>query len=170
MPQVLSVVHRMDGVHFAGATQLLSSNTCSKQEASAAAQSLAATLDGRLPETALDTQSMPASTWKFKEYRAPTKHLLCSLANCLQQVMPRGFSLDACRPCNPLLPAGCSCVRLLHDEAELELLPGSPTPDARLHFIWDFDDCKGREDFYTDENFVRLVWAADEGTEAGQSL
>ena len=164
--EVLSVVFRMDGCHFAGATQLLPSNTCSQEEAAAAATSLACALQGCLPESAMEHQNMPAGSWKFKEYRTSTKHLLCSLGNCLQQVMPRGWTLNGCRPNNPLLPAGTSSTRMLYDATELELLPSSLPEGSQVHFNWDFDSCKARPDFYTDEQFVRLVWAADEGTEA----
>ncbi|CAE6950908.1 unnamed protein product [Symbiodinium sp. CCMP2592] len=163
--QVLSVVYRMDGLHFAGATQLLPVNTCSKTEAVAAAVALSSCLEGVLPDNAKSRFALPKDAHSFREFRTPTKHLLSGLANSLQQAMPAGWTLQGCIPPNPLLPAARGCDRLPFEEVEKSLLNPKLAQDAKVYFVWDPEASEGRQDFYVHEDFVRLVFGADEGTE-----
>ena len=169
--QVLATVFRLGGTHFAGPTQLLQSNTCSLDEARVAAESLASGLEGRIPQDALQRVRFPQDCFRFKEYRSSTKYLLNGLANSIQQVMHEGWSFASCRPPNPLRARDKCSERLLLDRAEMQLCPNSPPADSRLFFVWNSDTLEARYDFYTSEKFTRLVFAADEGTEAplGQS-
>ena len=155
----------MDGFHFAGATQLLSPNSCSKKEAEEAATALVEAIGGQLPETANHKLEMTRKTFAFKEFRTPTKNLLSAVANALQQALPAGWSLQKSKPSNPLDPAGIGRMRIQYDKSELELLSPQPAEDACLHWLWDAETCSAKPDHYTDENFVRLVFSADEGTE-----
>ena len=155
----------MGGYHFSGATQLLPANGSSKQEAKLAAQSLAAAVSGRLPDDASQLVRMSPATFAFREFRTPTKNLLCSLANALQQVMPEGWSLQDTKPGNPLRPRDIGCERLKLEQEELSLLKSSQASAQTLYFVWDPDALEARYDFYVNENFTRLVFSADEGTE-----
>ena len=164
------MVFRMDGLHFSGATQILPSNTCTLEEARSAAAALASAVSGCLPQDALQKVSLPQDTFRFKEYRGPTKFLLCGVANALQQVMPAGWNLQNCRPPNLLLRRGCTGQRLVLDPTELTLCPDTSPDSQQLHFVWDTDTLESRYDFYISEDFTRLVFAADEGTEASDAV
>ena len=163
LPQVLSVVFRMGGIHFAGATQMVQSNAISKTEAQSACQALADAVGGQLPASAQHKISIGDESWAWQDYRTSTKHLLLALANSLQHAMPAQWTLADCKPGNPLGPAS---TRVQYDPSEIVLLNPQPPAASTLFFTWDEDTCQGQPDFYLDENFTRLVFAADEGTEA----
>ena len=164
------MIFRLGGRHFSGATQLLQANVCTKTEAVQAATALSEVVAGELPLNAEYKVDIPKEAWKFKEFRQPTKYLLCGLANSLQQAMPLGWSLACCRPPNPLMPATSGCARLLYDASETALMVPPPPEHARLHFVWDPESKEARADHYLNENFTRLVFSADEGTEACRDL
>ena len=164
--QVLSVVFRMDGCHFAGACQLLSPNAVSKEQAAEAASALVSVLQGRMPDTAVEKVQIPSEAYSFREFRTPTKHLLSALGNSLQQAMPSGFSFQSLKPGNPLRAAGPDCMRVEFDETEKALLTPSPPSASRLFFLWDSSSGESKPDYYTSEDFIRVTFSADEGTEA----
>ena len=161
---MLSVVFRMDGCHFAGACQLLSPNAVSKEQASEAASSLVSILHGRLPHTAVEKVNIPHEAYSFREYRTPTKHLLAALGNSLQQAMPSGFSFQSTKPSNPLRAAGPDARRVEFDDTEKALLTPRPPPESRMFFLWASSTGESKPDYYTNEAFVRVTFAADEGT------
>ena len=119
-----------------------------------------------MPASAHANVPMTKETFQFREYRTPTKHLLCSLANSLQQAMPSGWTLQKARPSNPLLPTTFGCERLAYQPLEMQLMDPRPSDDCCLHFTWDPETLESRPDHYVSEDFVRLVFSSDEGTEA----
>ena len=145
---------------------MLPVNVCNKDEAAEASRSLAAALQGRLPQDATQRTQLPKNAFAFREFRKPTKDLLAGIANSLQQAMPSGFTLQSCKPPNPLKPAGQGCERHVYDNSELRLLPQQLPSDAHFFFTWDSEALESRKDFYEHENFTRLVFSADEGTQA----
>ncbi|CAE7839889.1 unnamed protein product, partial [Symbiodinium necroappetens] len=165
---VLSVVLRLGGYHFAGPTQMVNVSACGKTEAEQAVETLGQVLQGERPADATSSVGMPKDAFKFREYRTPTKNLLCALANSLQHVMPQGWTLLKCRPPNPLKPATAGCSRISYDQSEMDVMVPPPPAGSNLHLIWDSERLEARADHYEHEDFTRLVFAADEGTEAGR--
>ena len=162
------MVFRMAGKQFAGATQLLSAGACSASEVGDAAESMAAALQGQLPESGTAMVPLPNGCFKWREFRTPTKQLLTGLANCLQQALPPGFTLLSAKPTNPLRPSGPSGQRHRLTAEEMKVQALSIEDGSRFfNFEPESDESlSGEPAFLRDENFFRLVLSADEGTEA----
>ena len=151
---------------FAGATQLLSSSGTSSEEATEAAKTMAAAVDDLLPESGQANLQLKDGTFKWKEFRTPTKLFLSGLANSLQQVMPDDFTLKSCCPLEPLLPCGPDGSRHELNEAEM-MVQAVPADAGRRFFCFDANTSEARRDFYSaSSDFYHLVLTADEGTEA----
>jgi len=161
---VLSVIMRVDGVHFAAPTQLLP--LCpSRQQAQEALLSLQAWLNGKLPEYQKGAMHvLKDANFKWKEYRSSTKALLVGLANALQQCMPAGFTLKDCIPKHPLKPCPISCSRFRMTDAEKKAFQTERQGD--YFCIFDHRTHERSCDYIYDDNaFFHLCMAADEGTE-----
>ena len=169
--KVLSVVLRMDGRQFAGATQLVSASTCNPREASDAATSMARAVGDQLPETGRARIDVNATSFAHKEFRTATKLILTALANSLQQALPEDFNMAKARPPNLLLPSGPEGTRLQLSKLEMEALSltGEGDGDSR-HFVFNRDSHTSLCDFYEHDDFFHLCLAADEGTEVGHSV
>ncbi|CAE7788072.1 icmt-1, partial [Symbiodinium sp. CCMP2592] len=166
--QVLSLIFRMGGKHFSGATQLLNATSLNEEETEAAAASMAKAMDGSLPPTAkADVGKDKKLHFAWKEFRTPTKMLLSAMANSLQQSLPENWTLLSCKPANLLRPRGPNSERLRFTEKEKAVHGLNPEHGAR-YFVHSFEDAESVCDFYKHEGFYHLTFAADEGTEAGR--
>ena len=168
LAQVLSVVFRAFGRQFAGATQLLPVGLKEDQrkdatKAFAEALKVMYTQNGETPK-------LPQGTFKWKEFRTPTKNLLMAISNSIMQAMPAGFNMSKCIPSRPLVPRGNQGERILLEPAEkrsLGLDEEEWPDDMNLHFVWNFDAQSGYPDYIDDsKSHFKLAFAADEGTEA----
>ena len=165
--QVLSVIFRMGGKQFAAATQLLAAGTGGQASTEAAASSMAEALAGTLPDLGQAVVKKDKETFQWKEFRAPTKHLLCGLANALQQGLPDGFTLRSARPANLLRPCGPHGCRLKLTSSEIKAHNlGDAFLDKDVFFCHDYSEQTSWLDCYTREDFYHLALVADEGTEA----
>ena len=164
--QVLSLIYRMDGCQFAGATQLLTASSVSKDEAYEAAGSMAAALDGALPDTGSSQVPKPEGTFQWRQFRGPTKQLLCGLANSLQQALPEGWTLKSAVPSTPLRPRGPDAERCHLRPLEMEA-EGLTEENGYRYFVFNSETSESSRDWYESEDFYHLVFSADEGTEAG---
>ncbi|OLP83796.1 Protein-S-isoprenylcysteine O-methyltransferase [Symbiodinium microadriaticum] len=161
--QVLSVVMRMGGCQFAGATQLLSATGSSSSEIVEAAASMASALQDQVPAKKSDV-IVSKDTFKFKEYRTATKTVLCGITNSLKQCLPDDWTLLSARPANLLVPAGPDGRRCCMTPAEARARGFTPDQGSRW-FTIDSELKTSAVDFYENEDHYRLCWAADEGTE-----
>lgn len=160
---MLTVVWRMGGCQFSGATQLLPMGATNDQ-ADAAVKSLVESLKGELPTTGHHELKLARDVWSWKEYRTSTKTLLQSIANALKQYLPESWSLAHCKPKNLLAPKGQYGDRVEYLKEELVLRP--EMQGMTVHFVHDQKTGMRFPDCYLSEDHYRLVFAADEGTEA----
>lgn len=168
--EVLSIVFRADGYQWAGPTQLLPQNgSVSDEQSLTAAREFSQTLKthGGIPESASQCVRVAPDSFRWKEFRTATKNVLCALGNALANSLPPGFNMAACRPPNVLVPAGIHGERfsLLEDEKKIH---GAAEIKGDCKFICDFKKHCSVLDYYVHDNFVHLVFAADEGAEVGQ--
>ena len=166
LTKVLSLVFRIDGTQFAGATQLLPIGA-SAEQAEEALASLLKSLGGRIPETGHEKLKLARDYMAWREYRTSTKNLLCALSNCLQQSMPSGWTMVNCKPPNPLAPRGVTGERYPYLIQEQNLRHHPLGSDLRSWFVFDHKTNSRRPDFIIDEDFFRLCVSCDEGTEVG---
>lgn len=155
-------------MHFAGATQLMPLNI-SKEQADEALATFAAAVKSQFSSAAGKTPKLPDSSFKWREYRTPTKNLLTAVANSLQVAMPEGFSFNSCVPPRLLLPRTRKADRLelLPDERRM-LGYGDWPSDVKLSFIYNYESQTRWVDFIEDrDSFFKMSFSADEGTEAG---
>ena len=156
----------MDGHHFAGTTQLISSTSCSSAEAAEAAASMAVAVADELPQRGSAQLYLRKDAFKFKEFRTATKQLLSAVANSVQTALPEGFTLQSACPPNLLKPAGPQCQRYSFRATEVEAL-GQEDDGLEHYFLYDFESRSAQPDYYKNDDFYHLCFAADEGTEAG---
>lgn len=106
-------------------------------------------------------------TFKWKEFRQPTKNMLMAIANSLAQSLPSVWNLKCCEPKFPLVPRGLSGDRiaLMDEEKEYFGFNNSSMKDIR-YYIWNFEKKTATPDWMQDESHYKLVFAADEGSEA----
>lgn len=163
------MVFRINGHHWAGPTQILPHpSTVSSEQASEGLKTFSATLQkgGHIPQGASEKIKVSSTAFVWKEYRVATKNVLAATANSLSKSLPEGFSLKNCQPPNFLKGAGISGERmLLMTEEKVSL--GMRGMNAPCMCIYDYKTHECTLDCYLHENFVRLVFAADEGTEVG---
>ena len=151
----------MGSHQFAGPTQLLSASGNSKDQIAEAASSMASAVGLALPSTGTSRVKKDENTFNWKEFRTPTKQVLCGLANSLQQVLPDGFNLRSARPSNLLAPAGPDGKRYLMTAEEVAM-HGFSEP---RYFTYNEETHECAHDSYLSEDFYRLALSADEGTE-----
>ena len=161
--QVLSFVWRMAGHQFSGVTQLLPFGQAS-EVAEEALESFLKALGGKVPLTAHEPMKLARDAFAWQQYRTSTKQLLLALGNALQQVMPQSFSFLSAKPSNLLAPRGPG-ERYQYLPEELVLQNGMA--GLSVSFVHDPRSGLRFPDFYLSEDFYRLVFSADEGTEAG---
>lgn len=153
----------MSGHQFAGVTQLLPLGISSEQ-AALALQSLQQAMGGKVPTKAHEPLKIARDQFAWREFRTSTKFLLCALANSLKQMLGEKWSLSNCKPANVLAPKGTTGERykfLPEECAERADMTG-----LDCYFIHDHKSGLRFNDFYLTEDFFRLVFSADEGTEA----
>lgn len=139
-------------------TKMDSEQAAAALEAFANAYKKQFTLDGSVPK-------LPAGSFKWKEFRTPTKNLLVALTNAIQVAMPEGWTLQDCKPRPVLIPRGSQAdrVALLNREKQALGLP-EETYDMVMKFVYNFSS-QSRWPDYTEESCYRLSMALDEGTE-----
>lgn len=160
---MLSFVWRMSGHQFAGVTQLLPLGISSEQ-AALALQSLQQALGGKVPTKAHEPLKLARDQFAWREFRTSTKFLLCAVANSLKQMLGEKWSLLSCRPGNLLAPKGTTGER--YKFLPEELAERADMTGFDCYFIHDHKSGHRFNDFYLTEDFYRLVFSADEGTEA----
>lgn len=160
------MVFRSNGVQFAGATQLLPHGLCEEQ-ATSALQSFSKAAKAQM-ESHGGPAKIPSGSFAWKEFRTKTKNTLMALVNCLQVILPPGFSLRNCCPEKSLVPRTKDAERFLLLPQEKQALGLSDWPDdAQLHFVYHFGQQTRWLDFIPSTNSMyKLCFAADEGSEA----
>ena len=157
------MVIRLDGAQFALPTQWLPSGLVGEQK------SLALASFAKAVERGVDAKKpLPNNTFDWRDFRQKTKHTLMAVANSLVNSMPDGWTLKRCVPSNLLMPAGITTDRIeMVDEEKVMLNVPKDLRKYKLHFVYDYKTQTRRTDFYSSESFQKLVFSADEGTEAG---
>ena len=163
MAKVLSVILRLDGHHFAAPTQLLPSGG-DPDECDDALQSFTEAMKVAGGTNQGQAVKLPAGSFSWKSYRQATKAVLAGLANSLRNCLPGSWNLSKCIPPNLLSPASLGCDRVAM--VEMEEMMFQDCGKKNLFFNYDFRSFKGTPQFYLDESFHRLIFSADEGTEA----
>lgn len=158
------MVIRMGSSQFAGTTQLLPLGASSDQAQQALA-ALAKHLGGKIPVYGHERLKLAREAMVWKEYRASTKNLLAALTNSLMQCMPQGWNLSLLKPSNLLAPCGKHGER--HSYLQQEQAFRADLAALKLSFVQESGAGLRFPDFYVNEDFYKLVFAADEGTEAG---
>ena len=162
--KVLSVILRLNGYHFAAPTQLLpAGGDPDEAEKSLEAFTEALKVAGGTPKG--EKVQVPKGSFTWKEYRSATKAVLAGLSNSLRNCLPAGWSLKHCMPPNFLEPASTGCDRVSLNDLEKVTFDCPKT--MSFFFNYDFRSFKATPQFYLHENFQRLIFSADEGTEAG---
>eukprot|EP00435_Cladocopium_sp_Y103_P021196 s1017_g5.t1 len=147
LPEVLSLVFRMDSHQWAGPTQVLPLGPTA-EEAAKALETLRVYLGGRIPAKPVSQISANLDAFKWKEYRTSTKNLLVAFANSIQQVMPKGFSLKSCVPPNPLLPMKPTETRAKLTEGEkMAMGLEGERMNRSLYFVFDHKSFDARTDW-----------------------
>ena len=159
------MVIRQGPVQYAAPTQLVPLGPCA-QQAQEALQALQKYLQGKIPEKPVSEISATINDFKWKEYRTGTKNLMIAFANAIQQTMPKGFSLKSCCPPNPLVPSRTIETRDKLTEKELRAMGLESRVGQSLYYCFDHKTFEARNDFYHSDDFWRVTFAADEGTEA----
>ena len=157
----------MGGCQFSGATQLLPLGA-SPEQCDLALGSLITNLKGQIPTTGHCELKLARNAFAWKEFRTSTKNLLCAIANSLRQYLPDGWSLANCKPHNLLAPMSPTGERVQYLPEELNLRP--ELKDMDTFFIHDMKTGVRRPDFFLEETHYKLVFSADEGTEASLML
>lgn len=153
----------MSGHQFSGVTQLLPLGI-SADQAALALQSLQQALGGKVPTKAHEPLKLARDQFAWKEFRTSTKFLLCALANSLKQMLGDRWSLASCRPGNLLAPKSTTGER--YKFLEEEFAERADMTGFDCFFVCDHKSGHRFSDFYLSEDFYRLVFSADEGTEA----
>ena len=161
--QVLSVVLRLNGHHFAAPTQLLPAGG-DPNEVEMALETFTEALKAATDTPQGSKVKIPKGSFDWKEYRQATKAVLAGLANSLRNVFPAGWSLKASMPPNLLQPVARGCDRVALVEAEKEMFGQASV--LNLSFNYDYNSYQATPQWYLHENFHRLIFSADEGTEA----
>lgn len=154
------MVMRHNGVQYALATQSLPLGLHGEQK-EAAVRSFASEVHGGHIQ-----RPLRKGTFKWREFRQPTKNVLMAMVNGLQQALPDSWSLKDCQPQNLLVPRGVHSERFTLEKEEKQAL-GLPRSFEKmsLKYHWDFERRVATPDFYVNEHHWKLVFAADEGTE-----
>lgn len=162
--QVLSFVWRVQGHHFAGATQMLATGLSPEQSKRALEDmSKALAFNGSLPADGRQKLELPPDSFQWKEFRVATKNARSAVANALQVTMPEPFSLAHTVPPNQLRPAGVTGERLTMLPDERAIFGRGDKP---VKFVYDYKAHTEVPDFYLNEDFWKLVFACDCGAEA----
>lgn len=128
-------------------------------------KTFAATLQqhGQIPSSARQKVKLTSGAFQWKEYRVATKNVLCATANALCNSI-QNFTMKSCQPPNFLKGAGSTGERMVLMEEE-KLALGLGDLKSPCMWIYDYKTQERTLDCYQHENFTRLVFAADEGTE-----
>ena len=102
---------------------------------------------------------------QLETIRQATKAVLAGVANSLRNCFPAGWSMKKCVPPNLLTPASTGCDRV--SLADLEKATFDRPKTMHFFFNYDFRSFQATPQFYQHEDFHRLIFSADEGTEVG---
>jgi len=158
----MSMVYRCGDIQFAGATQLLPQGL-SKEQSEACLKAFGNAIAGKLPTPGV-TKKLPQGTFAWKEFRTSSKNLLGGIANSLRVALPQGWNLQSCCPQPALVPRGQHSDRIAMINQEKELL--GLDPDMEYFWCYNYNNGTRWPDYYGNEDHYKLVFAADEGTEA----
>ena len=161
-PQVLSVILRLNGHHFAAPTQLLPAGG-DPDETEEALKTFTEALKVAGGAAKGEHVEVPKGSFNWKQYRQATKAVLAGVANSLRNCFPSGWSMKKCVPPNLLTPASTGCDRV--SLADLEKATFDQPKTMHFFFNYDFRTFQATPQFYQHENFHRLIFSADEGTE-----
>lgn len=163
----MSCIFRIEGCQFAGPTQLLPLGV-GQQQAEEALRALRDYLGGKIPNKPFSGETAGLADFRWRESRTATKNMLAGVANCIQQLMPKGWTMKNMVPSNCLLPRSPIQSREKMTEAEMIAL-GIPAEKAKaldMFYIFDHRTLESRYDFLPNDQCSKLVFSADEGTEA----
>lgn len=156
------MVFRCGGFQFSGATQLLPQGL-SKEQSDACMKAFGNVIAGKLPDPGTK-KKLPPQTFEWREFRTSTKNLLMGIANSLRVALPHGFNLGATCPQPALVPRGVQSDRLAMLKNEKEML--GLNPDMEYFWCYNYNTGTRWPDYFGSEDHYKLVFAADEGTEA----
>ncbi len=162
---------RIDKYQFTGPTQILPQHgSVSKEQSAEALKKFGETLRmrGEIPKSGHEKVTLAPNCFEWKEFRVATKNVLSALANALVNSLPGGYTLSSSKPPNALRPAGIVGERLTMSLAEKAVF-GLGLHKGPVKFIYNFKTHESYLDYYLHEDFVRLTFSADEGTEAGRA-
>lgn len=165
------MILRAGNTQWAGATQILPTGL-SQEQGRLALENFSKAFQLQFKKWGSEDDSkpvaLPKDIFKWKEFRTPTKNLLIAIANSLQVTLPTGWSFSDCVPTQLLVPRTSDGERVLMIPAEKKALGlESWCEDMDLRFVYNSDATTRWPDFYMDhDNFYRLCFSADEGTEA----
>ena len=157
------MILRLNGHHFAGPTQLLPT-VGDPDETDLALKAFTQALKVAGGTDKGEQVKVPQGSFDWKEYRAATKAVLAAMANSLRNSFPDSWSFNATIPRNLLTPAGSGCDRV--EMVEMEKRSFENDPNMKLFFNYDYRTFEASPQWYLDESFHRLIYSADEGTEA----
>ena len=167
--QVLSVILRLNGHHFAGPTQLLPTGG-DPDETDLALKAFTQALKVAGGTDKGEEVKVPKGSFDWKEFRQATKAVLAAMANSLRNSFPDNWSFSATIPGNLLTPAGIGCDRVAMVEMEKRSFENDPNnmklSKMNLFLKYDYRTFEASPQWYLDESFHRLIYSADEGTEA----
>ena len=161
--EVLSVILRLNGRHFSAPTQLLPSGA-DPEECVDAMKTFTEALKVAAGTPQGENVKVPPGSFSWKSYRQATKATLAGLSNSLRNCLPASWSFTKCLPPNVLSPAALHTDRISMIPLEKQMygMDGS----KNLFFNYCYKSFKSEPQFYLHENFHRLIFSADEGTEA----
>ncbi|CAL1150545.1 unnamed protein product [Cladocopium goreaui] len=161
--KVLSVILRLNGRHFSAPTQLLPSGA-DPEECVDAMKTFTEALKVAAGTPQGENVKVPPGSFSWKSYRQATKATLAGLSNSLRNCLPASWSFTKCLPPNVLSPAALHSDRISMIPLEKQMygMDGS----KNLFFNYCYKSFKSEPQFYLHENFHRLIFSADEGTEA----
>ena len=154
------MVFRSNNVQLAAATQLLPQGL-SKEQGSAALVAMGDAMGGVVPKPG---HTVPKRCCAWQEFRTSTKNLLMGIANSLKVAMPSDWNLSKTIPVRALVPRSSSVDRIPLIRSEKLML--NLDPEMEFYCCHNFSNGARWNDWYENEDHYKLVFSADEGTEA----
>ena len=163
------MILRLNGHHFAGPTQLLPTGG-DPDETDLALKAFTQALKVAGGTDKGEEVKVPKGSFDWQEFRQATKAVLAAMANSLRNSFPDNWSFSATIPGNLLTPAGIGCDRVAMVEMEKRSFENDPNnmklSKMNLFLKYDYRTFEASPQWYLDESFHRLIYSADEGTEA----
>eukprot|EP00435_Cladocopium_sp_Y103_P049541 s1312_g15.t1 len=161
--KVLSVILRLNGRHFAAPTQLLPAGG-DPEECVDAMKTFTEALKVAAVTPQGESVKVPSGSFSWKSYRQATKATLAGMSNSLRNCLPGSWNFTKCLPPNVLSPAALHSDRVSMIPLEKKMY--GMDDSKNLFFNYCYKSFKSEPQFYLHENFHRLIFSADEGTEA----